>query len=105
MRRDVGHIMLQLDGRPLGDIDLSLGGPCRRGVIEGVRVEEAYQRRGYGRVLVAAALTRSSGYSWSATKVDDSPVARSFWASVAPVSLSLGMPSWCSDMRAGGEWG
>ncbi len=77
-RGGVGQIALWIDGVAQADIDLAICGPCQRAVIEQVRSD--VQRRGYGRVLVAAALTRAppSQYRWSTTRIANNPVARAF---------------------------
>ncbi|TDX84935.1 GNAT family N-acetyltransferase [Amycolatopsis arida] len=96
----VGRIELRLDGHPVGDIDLALCGRCRTGVVEHVRVDPAWNRRGYGRTLLAAALTRGPAYDWSTTPVADHPVSRAFWSAVAPRHLEVGVPRRCSDLLA-----
>ena len=100
MRGGVGQIALHLQRHVIGDIDVALCGPCRVGVIEHVRVDPEHRRRGYGRVLVAGALARGSGFQWSTTAVEDTATARAFWAAVAdPAVLELGTARSCTDMR------
>lgn len=70
-----------------------------------MRVDEGYRRRGCGRLLVAAALSLAppDRYDWSTTRVDDTPVARAFWAGVGWPGV-LGSPRPCTDMdRAAGR--
>ncbi|WP_116050811.1 hypothetical protein [Amycolatopsis palatopharyngis] len=57
------------------------------GVIEHVRVDPEYLRRGYGRVLVAGALARGPGYRWSTTAVIDSAIARASGSSPSTTRL------------------
>jgi GNAT superfamily N-acetyltransferase len=99
-RGGVGHLVLQVNRHPVGDIDLALCGPCQVGLIHHLRVDPEHRRRGYGRALLAAALARGPAYRWSTTAVDDTAVARAFWAAVADPGLHLGHPSPCSDMRS-----
>jgi GNAT superfamily N-acetyltransferase len=103
-RGGIGQVQLWIDGVALADIDLAICGPCKRGVVEHVRTDEPHRRRGYGRVLVAAALTLAppAVYRWSTTKVADNPVARAFWAGIRwPGDLE---PVYCTDMeRAAGR--
>ena len=100
VKAGVGQIELRLRGQVIADIDVRLCGVDTRGVIEQVRVDEKYQRRGFGTVLVAAALARGPAYRWSTTKLDDSVGARAFWASLRPAGpLQLGEPFYCSHMR------
>ncbi len=54
-RGGVGQLQLRIDGTVRADLDLAVCGPCRRAVLEKIRAD--VPRRGYGRVLVAAALT------------------------------------------------
>jgi GNAT superfamily N-acetyltransferase len=76
----------------------------RRAVLEQVRVDEPHRRRGFGRVLVAAALALAppNDYQWSTTTVDDHVVAHAFWAAVGwPGQFK---PDYCTDMdRAAGR--
>jgi GNAT superfamily N-acetyltransferase len=99
VRGSPGQLTLWIDGVALADIDLLICGPCRRAVIEHVRTDEPHRRRGYGRVLVAAAFTLASPreYRWSTTKVADDPVARAFWAGIDWPG-QLGDPLYCTDM-------
>ncbi|TDV47928.1 hypothetical protein CLV71_109163 [Actinophytocola oryzae] len=104
-RAGVGQLRLHVDGVALADIDVAVCGPCRRGVIEHVRTDEPHRRRGYGRVLVAAALTLAppDTYQWSTTEVADDPVARAFWAGIDWPG-DLAGPVYCTDMeRAAGR--
>lgn len=104
-RGGVGQLRLWIDGVPLADLDLAVCGPCRRGVVEHVRTDAPHRRRGYGRVLVAAALTLAPPpeYRWSTTRVTDDPVARAFWAGIT-FPGEIGTPAYCSDMeRAAGR--
>ncbi|MGB3442641.1 MAG: GNAT family N-acetyltransferase [Actinophytocola sp.] len=102
-RGGVGQLALWVDGEAQADLDLAMCGPCRRAVIEHVRTDQP--RRGYGRVLVAAALVRAppSMYRWSTTPIADDPVARAFWSGISWPG-TLGQPDYCTDMdRAAGR--
>jgi GNAT superfamily N-acetyltransferase len=105
VRAGVGQIVAKLDGVPIADVDLRMCPVDERGVIEHVRVDEQFLRRGLGTVLVAAALARGPGYTWSTTAVDKAVAARAFWATFRPaVPLAIGEPFYCSHMReADGE--
>ena len=94
------HLQLRLDGVPLGDLDLCMCGPCRRAVLERVRVDEQRTRRGYGRIVVAAALALAppDTYRWSPTAIEGTPEARAFWAGVGWPEM-LGDPDYCTDMQ------
>lgn len=101
VRGGVGQIMLQLWGTTIADLDVQMCGPCRTGVVEQVRVDTEYLRRGIGTVLLAAALVRGRGYRWSTTTIDDTVTARAFWAAQQlPADMTLGQPRRCSDMLA-----
>jgi GNAT superfamily N-acetyltransferase len=105
VRGGPGQLRLWVDGIALADIDVLICGPCRRGVVEHVRTDLLHRRRGYGRVLVAAALSLAppASYRWSTTKVTDDPVAMAFWAGVNWPG-ELGHPAYCADMdRAAGR--
>jgi GNAT superfamily N-acetyltransferase len=105
-RGGIGRLQLRIDGDTLADLDLAICGPCRRAVLEQVRVDEDHRRFGYGRVLVAAALALAppSEYSWSTTTIrHDDIVVRAFWSSVDWPG-TLGDPHYCTDMeRAAGR--
>jgi hypothetical protein len=61
-------------------------------------VDVEFRRFGYGRVLVAAALTLGTGYDWSMTAVDSNSIeAKAFWASVGLPGPTV--PAYCSHMR------
>lgn len=104
VRGGVGRIEIRLDNDPIGDIDFAACGPCRRAVLEQVRVDDAYRRLGFGRVLVAAALTRAPAdlYTWSTTAMERTLAARAFWASTE-FPGQLGTPDYCTDMRTAVE--
>ena len=97
-RGGVGQLELRIDGITQADLDLAVCRPCKRAVIEQVRTD-AY-RRGYCRVLVAAALALAppSQYRWSTTRVSNNPVARAFWAGISWPG-ALGEPDYCTDMN------
>lgn len=97
----VGQIVLLLHGQPVGDLDVQMCQVDRRGVIEQVRVDPSpsYRRRGFGTVLLAAALSRGRGFRWSTTAIEDSLAARAFWASQhLPDAMTLGDPRRCTHM-------
>jgi len=100
VRGGVGRIALDVDHSFLADVDLMICGPCRRAVLEQIRVDEEVRRLGYGRLLVSAALVRAPAdqYRWSATETADSTEARAFWSRV-PFPGTLGDPTYCTDMR------
>jgi GNAT superfamily N-acetyltransferase len=105
-RGGVGRLQLRIGGETLADLDLAICGPCRRAVLEQVRVDEGHRRFGYGRVLVAAALALAppAEYSWSSTTVNrDDVVVQAFWSCIDWPG-ALGEPNYCSDMeRAAGR--
>lgn len=105
VRAGVGQIIAKLEGVAIADVDLRMCPVDERGVIEHIRVDEQYLRRGLGTILVAAALARAPGYRWSTTAVNKDLPARAFWASLRPaVRLAIGEPAYCSHMReADGE--
>jgi GNAT superfamily N-acetyltransferase len=96
----VGQVVLQLRGQQIGGIDLWLCGIDRRGVIGRIRVDACYRRRGFGTVLVAAALARGPGYRWPTTAFGESVAARAFCAAQCwPDGAQLGSPFYCSHMK------
>jgi GNAT superfamily N-acetyltransferase len=94
-----GRIELRLAGKTVGDIDVVLcpiDGETRRAGT--TRVDELYRRHGYGRVLVAAALTLGRDYDWSTTAVNKSIEVRTFfWARIGPPGPTV--PAYCSHMQ------
>jgi GNAT superfamily N-acetyltransferase len=104
VRGGTGQLQLRIDGVTLADLGLAVCGPCRRAVLEQVRVDEPHRRQGFGRVLVAAALALAlpRDYRWSSTTVDDHVIAHAFWAAVGwPGQFT---PAYCTDMdRAAGR--
>lgn len=95
-----GRIEVRLDGRVVTDLDVALCGICRRGVVEHVRTDPAFRRRGLAWTAVAAARARGAGYSWSTTAVSDSD-AREFWEAIGfAADAELGRARYCEHMRA-----
>jgi GNAT superfamily N-acetyltransferase len=99
-RAGVGQVMSQLRSQRIGGLDLWLCSVDRRGVIGPVRVEAPYRRRGFGTVLVAAALARGAGYRWSTTAINESVIARAFCATQRwPEGAQLRTPFYCTHMK------
>ncbi|MDT8913465.1 GNAT family N-acetyltransferase [Amycolatopsis sp. PS_44_ISF1] len=99
----VGYLALQIHGRAVADIDLQLCQLDHIGVIEQVSVDLGYRRRGLATVLVAAALARGPGFSWSTTAIDATVAARAFWASLDTAEpLQFGQPRYCNHMTGDG---
>jgi GNAT superfamily N-acetyltransferase len=99
-RAGVGQVVLQLRSRLIGSLDLWLCGIDRRGVVGPVRVDAAYRRRGFGTVLVAAALARGADYQWSTTAMGETVAARAFCAALRwPAETRLSVPFYCSHMK------
>ncbi|MFI5593721.1 hypothetical protein ACIA5G_52475 [Amycolatopsis sp. NPDC051758] len=100
VRAGVGQVVLQLRSQRIGGLDLWLCGIDRRGVIGPVRVEDTYQHRGFGTVLVAAALARGVGYRWSTTAIGESVAVRAFCAAQRwPDGAQPSNPFYCSHMK------
>lgn len=97
----VGQIRLYLDQDIVSEVDVTLCGVCRRGLIEHVRTEPSQRRRGLARTTVTAALVRGPSYTWATTTVNDDPIARAFWANFP--RTAAGQPLWCEHMRAAWE--
>lgn len=99
-RGGVGRIQLRRYGRIRGDLDMTACGPCRRAVLENIRVDEDSRRNGIATVLLAAAFVRASPtqYDWSSTVITDTLEARAFW-SVTEFPGTLGTPHYCTDMQ------
>lgn len=99
-RAGVGVIRLRRHRVVVGEVDVSICGPCRRAVLENIRVSEVHRRRGYGLVLLAAALARAPAdqYEWSTTPLHDTVAARAFW-SIVEFPGTLGTPNYCTDMH------
>ena len=94
----VDRLDVLVDGQPVGDLHLRLCAPCRLGLIEHVRIDRQYRRRGLGRRLVAAATEGRSVWSWSTTVISDNAEARTFAA--AGIWPGPPRPQWCAHMRA-----
>ncbi|MFI5606860.1 GNAT family N-acetyltransferase [Amycolatopsis sp. NPDC051903] len=105
-----GAIKLYLDGVAAGDVVLTLHPDDRAGVLELVRVAPAHRRRGYGRVLALAAMSREGwstngprwvrgdrrgralaaarrgeGYTWTTATLPDTKEAHAF-AEALPIA-------------------
>jgi GNAT superfamily N-acetyltransferase len=77
-----GRIELHLDGTEVGAVTVSLCAICRTATLDYVQVAADYRRLGFGRTLVAAAVTRAPSYRWTAP-LPSGPVAQSFRARIA----------------------
>ncbi|MFK0249593.1 N-acetyltransferase [Amycolatopsis azurea] len=105
VRGGVGQIILQLWGTAIADLDLQVCDACQAGVVEQVRVDPGYLRRGIGTVLLDAALIRGRGYRWSTTSIADTTTAKAFWAAQhLPPGTMLGQPRRCPHMLAVDEY-
>lgn len=93
----VTRLDVLLDGIPVGDLHVRLCAACQQGLIEHVRVDPPYRRRGLARRLVAAATADRPGYMWSTTVIDATSEARGF----ARAGIWPGPPTpwWCQHMR------
>jgi len=102
MRGGVGQIALYVDQSRLADVDLMICAPCRQAALAQIRVDQEVRRRGYGRLLIAAALVRAPAdqYRWSTTTTVDTVEARAFWSRVSfPITGHHGEAQYCTDMR------
>ncbi|GAA5121506.1 GNAT family N-acetyltransferase [Haloechinothrix salitolerans] len=102
VRGGLGQIAVYLGPRSVADADLMICAPCRRAVLEQIRVDPGCRRRGLGRLLVAASVMRapSDRYRWSTTPVNNDPEVLAFWSRIPfPAPSTLGTPEYCSDMR------
>ncbi|OXM47536.1 GNAT family N-acetyltransferase [Amycolatopsis alba] len=105
VRGGVGQIILQLWGAAIADLDVQMCDRCQAGVVEQIRVDPGYLRRGIGTVLVDAALIRGRGYRWSTTSIAYTMTAKAFWAAQhLPRGTVLGEPRRCPHMLAIDEY-
>ncbi|MFI5584555.1 GNAT family N-acetyltransferase [Amycolatopsis sp. NPDC051758] len=106
-RAGVGRLEIRLRGEIVAAADLQLCGIDHRGVVRHVQVEPAHRQRGFGTLLLDAALARGPGYHWSTTGIGRTEEARDFWAYQDPAEpLHLEQPHYCTHMRqANGELG
>ncbi|QWF85825.1 GNAT family N-acetyltransferase [Amycolatopsis sp. CA-230715] len=93
-------IALQLDGVTIGDIDIAVCDVDALGVVEHVRIDPGYRRRGLGRLLIAAAYTSAPTCDWSITAI--TPSAVDFWAAIHPLGAAT-PPRYCVHHREDAE--
>jgi GNAT superfamily N-acetyltransferase len=107
VRAGVGQLEIRLRNAVIAVADVQLCGVDHRGVVRHIQVDPAHRRRGFGTLLLDAALARGPGYHWSTTRLDQSDDAQDFWAYQDPAEpLHLGEPHYCTHMReADDEWG
>ncbi|MEV6621027.1 GNAT family N-acetyltransferase [Amycolatopsis sp. NPDC051106] len=107
VRAGVGQLEIRLRDAVIAVADVQLCGVDRRGIVRHVQVDPAHRQRGFGTLLLDAALARGPGYHWSTTTFDQSEDAQDFWAYQDPAeALHLGQPHYCTHMReANGEMG
>lgn len=92
----VERIEVRAEGQPVGDVDVRRCDQCRVAVLEHIRVEPTWRRRGLARQAVHTLLTRYPDQDWYTTAVQ--PEAAGFWAAVGWPIATLGEPSWCAHM-------
>ncbi|MET8848016.1 GNAT family N-acetyltransferase [Amycolatopsis sp. NPDC004625] len=105
-RAGVGQLEIRLHDVVIASADLQLCGVDARGIVRHVQVDPAHRQRGFGTLLLDAAIARGPGYHWSTTSLNQSEDAQDFWAYQDPAEpLHLGEPHYCTHMReASGEW-
>lgn len=95
----LARIEVVVDGRTVGDLDWRScpDVACRCAVIESVRIDQGFRRRGYATAAVrAAGAITGPGCNWSTTAVT-SRVAHAFWTSLGwPMSAHI--PRYCPHM-------
>jgi len=91
-------LILSVDGRPVADLSLRTCETCGIGVIEHVRVDPPWRRRGLACRLLTAALAGRESLRWSTTEVADSAAARGFWAGPAAVGVETDAVCRCAHM-------
>ncbi|WP_103349702.1 hypothetical protein [Amycolatopsis sp. CA-128772] len=67
------RIELRLDSAPVGTATLTCCTACQAATLDYVHVTAGHRRLGYGRALVAAALVRAPGYTWTAPLPSSGP--------------------------------
>lgn len=94
----VERIEICSGGRPVGDVDFRACADCRVAVLEQVRVDPPYRRRGWATRAVQAAVASRPGYRWATSALHDTVEARAFWAALGWPEEDLGVPVWCAHM-------
>jgi GNAT superfamily N-acetyltransferase len=74
-----GYLHLRLDDTSVATIDVTLCGSCHRGTVHSVHVDQRYRRLGYGRTLIAAALTLQPTYTWTTESKAGTVASTAFW--------------------------
>lgn len=97
----VERLDVLVDDVPVGDLLRRVCELCEVAVIEHVRIDPPYRRKGLARLLVHAATVDYPCYSWSTTVIANHPGAQGF----AQAGLWPGPPSprWCKHMREADE--
>ncbi|WP_165968438.1 GNAT family N-acetyltransferase [Saccharopolyspora elongata] len=86
-------------GVTVGDADYRVCELCHLGVIEHVRVDPPFRRRGLATRAITKLLTDWPNYSWSTSPINDHR-ALCFWKSLDwPDPGTLGTPYACIHMR------
>lgn len=92
------HVELRVGGIVVGNLDLRICPTCAVAVVDYIRVDPPYRRRGFATRAVCGAVARYPASAWSTSPLDDSDEARAFWASVDWPG-TLGNPAECPHMR------
>ncbi len=93
------RIELRLGGTAAGDLDLRACAACRIAVVDHVRVDPPFRRRGLATRLVRAALSARPGYRWSTSVLGGTDEARGFWSALTEWPGTTGIPEECAHMH------
>ncbi|MEV5543275.1 GNAT family N-acetyltransferase [Saccharopolyspora shandongensis] len=87
----------------VGDADYRVCELCHLGVVEHVRVDPPFRRRGLATQAITKVLADWSGYRWSTSPINEHG-ALCFWKSLDwPEPETLGSPIECAHMRHADE--
>ncbi|MEV0705114.1 GNAT family N-acetyltransferase [Saccharopolyspora sp. NPDC050389] len=90
-------------GVAVGDADYRVCEVCRLGVVEQVRVDPPFRRRGLATQVIIKLLADWPGCRWSTSPIN-APGALCFWKSLDwPEPETLGSPVECAHMRHADE--
>jgi hypothetical protein len=85
----------------VGDLDLRRCDQCKLAVLEHIRIDSPYRRRGLAARALHEVFAELRSYRWCTTEIDDTPAAQAFWSSIPwpGDARDLGQPHYCEHMR------
>ncbi|MCI2424294.1 hypothetical protein MOQ72_43570 [Saccharopolyspora sp. K220] len=93
------RVVVWLNGHGIvGDLDVRVCHACRTGVVEHVRIDTSFRRRGLGCAALCEVVSGLADYGWTTTAIE--PAAAGFWDRQDRIpAAGLGAARYCDHMH------